>query len=494
MISFYHYFKKIVFSSLLFLSLFSSLSYSATKVFLVQLDDDTINPVTADYIIQAIDTASHANAQCLVIELDTPGGLLNSTRRIVKKILTADVPIVVYIAPNGSRAGSAGVFITYSAHIAAMAPATNIGAAHPVEIGRVPSGRKGDDWRKLRGLIDELRRQSSKAKKEGDKDDVSKKINNFKNDNDKIDGMDSSNIMQEKILNDTVAFIKTIAGYRGRNADWAIESVVKSASITAKEAIEKGVVDLIADNLYDLLVKIDGRIVNVGGRNIVLDTDRADIVRIGMSARQKFFNVLANPNIVYMLLTLGFLGLLFEVTHPGFGVPGILGIIFLVLAFYSMQALPVNYAGVALLVLGIGLLFAEAHAPGFGVFGVSGLVCLILGGMLLFDAADPVMRISKSVIYGVSVSLGGVILAIAYSVLRIKRMKVMGGKEGIVGAVGKAYSDISAGGDGKVFVHGELWNASSMEKVNKGDRIEVERIDGLKLYVRVLDKEEKSKQ
>jgi len=493
MIFFYHYFKKIVFSSLLFLSLSSSISYSATKVFLVQLDDDTINPVTADYIIQAIDAASHANAQCLVIELDTPGGLLNSTRRIVKKILTADIPIVVYIAPNGSRAGSAGVFITYSAHIAAMAPATNIGAAHPVEIGRRPPGRKEDDWRKLRRLIDELRKQNSKTNKKDDKDDVSEEINKIKNNDDKIDGMDS-NIMQEKILNDTVAFIKTIAGYRGRNADWAVESVVKSASITAKEAIEKGVVDLIADNLQDLLIKIDGRIVDVKGKDIVLDTDRADVVRIEMSARQKFFNVLANPNIAYLLLTLGFLGLLFEVTHPGFGVPGILGIIFLILAFYSMQTLPINYAGLALLVVGIGLLFAEAHAPGFGVFGISGLVCLILGSMLLFDAADPVMRISKSVIYGVSVSLGGLILGIAYSVLRIRRMKVMGGKEGIVGAIGEAYSDIPAGGDGKVFVHGELWNACSMEKVNKGDRIEVERIDGLKLYVRVLDKEEKSKE
>ncbi len=492
MIFFYHYFKKIIFSSLLFLSLFSSISYSAIKVFLVQLDDDTINPVTADYIIQAIDAASHANAQCLVIELDTPGGLLNSTRRIVKKILTSDIPIVVYIAPNGSRAGSAGVFITYSAHIAAMAPATNIGAAHPVEIGRRPPGRKENEWRQLRRLIDELRKQNT-TKKEDEKDGISEDRDDTKDNDDKMEDGDG-NVMQEKILNDTVAFIKTIAGYRGRNADWAVESVVKSASITAKEAIEKGVVDLIADNLQDLLIKIDGRVINVKGKDIVLDTDRADVVKIEMSARQKFFNVLANPNIAYLLLTLGFLGLLFEVTHPGFGVPGILGIIFLILAFYSMQTLPINYAGLALLVVGIGLLFAEAHVPGFGVFGISGLVCLILGSMLLFDAADPVMRISKSVIYGISVPLGGLIFGIAYSVLRIRRMKVMGGKEGIVGAIGEAYSDIPAGGDGKVFVHGELWDAYSIQKVNKGDRIEVERIDGLKLYVTVLDKGEKVKE
>jgi membrane-bound serine protease (ClpP class) len=486
-----HYKKRVIFFSTVFLcagsfllSLPSSHAVSSNRIRMIQLNDDTINPVTADYIVQAIDRAEQEKAQCLIIKMDTPGGLLNSTRMIVKKMLTAKVPVVVYIAPSGSRAGSAGVFITYASHIAAMAPSTNIGAAHPVQVGDGIS-RKTGEWRELKQMIDDLkeaeRLRGRETLQEGEEEA-----------GDKTEGMAppeeeikaDENPMESKILQDTVAFVKAIAKERNRNIDWGVDSVVKSASITSEEALAKGVVELIANSDEDLLQQLDGRVVAIDDRQITLQTKDAPVELIEMDQRQKFFNILANPNIAYMLLILGFYGLLFEVTHPGFGAPGILGIIFLILAFYSMQTLPTNYAGLALLVFGIILLIAEAFTPTFGVLTLGGLACMILGSMLLFESTDPVMRVSRSAIFAFSLTTAGITLFLMRSVLRAHRAKVQGGQEGLIGMVGEAKTDFTPGKKGKVFVHGELWNADSDERIQEGDEIIVEKVEGLTVKIK----------
>lgn len=453
-------------------------SLDKTRVNLIQLNDDTINPVTAEYIVDAIDTTTEEGVQCLIIKLDTPGGLLNSTRMIVKKMLASEVPIVVYIAPNGSRAGSAGVFITYASHIAAMAPSTNIGAAHPVQMG-MKGPKRPTDWQELKEMIEDLQKEQQGGEQEQGAGEESAE--------ESIEP--DADPMSSKILEDTVAFVKAIALERKRNVEWAIESVVKSKSITSDEAMEKKVVEIIAQSDEDLLAQLDGRIVTIGDQDITLQTKNAFINRMDMDPRQKFFNVLANPNIAYFLMILGFYGLLFEVTHPGFGVPGVLGIAFLILAFYSMQTLPTNYAGLALMILGIILLATEVYTPTFGILTLGGLACLILGSMLLFESVDPVMRVSKSAIYSFSLTTGAITLFLLYSVLHSQRAKVKGGQEGLVGEKGEVQKAISANQKGKVFVHGEIWNAVSDEPVKKGETVTVESVDGMMIKVKRISKE-----
>ncbi len=445
-------------AGLSFLFLENSFSLPQNKVQIIQLNDDTINPVTAEYVINAIDKAEADNAACLIIKLDTPGGLLSSTRLIVKKMLTAKVPVIVYIAPSGSRAGSAGVFITYASHVAAMAPSTNIGAAHPVKMGG--------------GWIPRRRNTPEKEKigKETTKDSEA-----LEPDDDP---------MENKIMQDTVAFIRAIAKERKRNEEWAVKSVTKSLSITDKDALEKGVIEIIAKNEQDLLAQLDGRTVIINGEEQILKTKGVSIEYLDMDARQKFFNILANPNIAYFLMILGFYGLLFEVTHPGFGVPGIMGIIFLILAFYSMQTLPTNYAGLALLILGLILLIAEAYIPGFGLLTLGGLVSLILGSMLLFESVDPIMRVSMAAIIAFSMTTAVITIFLIRLVIRSQRLKVHGGREGLIGEVGEAQTHLTAGKKGKVYAHGELWNAISSEVIKKGEEICIENVQGLTLIVK----------
>ncbi|OGX42735.1 MAG: hypothetical protein A3G91_02230 [Omnitrophica WOR_2 bacterium RIFCSPLOWO2_12_FULL_50_9] len=460
------------------------------KVHIIQLNDDTINPVTAEYIAKSIDKAYNENAGCLIIKLDTPGGLLSSTRLIVKKILASKIPVVVYIAPSGSRAGSAGVFIAYASHVAAMAPSTNIGAAHPVAMGW-ESSKKNGEWREMRELIEELR----EAKKEklaskdsgGPADEIKEDKPREEKPGKKIDEekiVSDEDPMSSKILQDTVAFIRAIAKERGRNIEWAVESVVKSASITDKEALEKGVVEIIAKDERDLIEQIDGRTIELEGKDVILHTKEASLEYVPMGSSQKFFNVLANPTIAYILMIIGFYGLLFEITHPGIGVPGVAGAIFLILAFYSMQTLPTNYAGLALLILGLVLLIAEAYTPAFGLLTLGGLVCMILGSMLLFESVDPIMRVSKSVIYAFSLTTAAITFFLLQSVIRTHRSKVHGGREGLIGSSGEAQTSLNPKQRGRVFIHGEIWNATSDEEIKKGEEVVVTDVTGLMLKVR----------
>ncbi len=422
---------KVVFFILLIL--FPSFLF-CKEVYVIKINGAAITPVTAEYIVHSIEISYKAKTECLIIELDTPGGLLDATRLIVKKILSAKLPIVVYIYPSGSRAGSAGVFITYASHIAAMAPSTNIGAAHPVRMGRTT--------------------------KEG------------------------KSIIDEKILQDTIAFIKSLAQKRNRNVKWAIKSVKESASLTATEALKNKVINIIATSEKDLLEKLNGRKVVVENRIRILNTKNASIKYIKMSFRQKLLNILANPNIAYILLMLGFYGLIFEVTHPGIGVPGIVGVICLTLAFFSLQVLPTNYAGLLLIILGIILFIAEVKVPGFGLLTLGGLVCMLLGSLLLFQSSEKIVKVSLMLIISFTLSTAIITIALVRAVIISHRRKVKTGKEGLIGEKGYAKTRIRPNSKAKVFIHGEIWDAVANEEIKKGGEIEVINVRKMILEVK----------
>ncbi len=392
----------------------------------------TINPATADYIGEGIRSATDRGANAVVIELDTPGGLLDSSKSIVKDILGAGVPVVVYVSPSGGGATSAGVFITMAADVAAMAPGTNIGAAHPV-------GGQGESF-------------------EGD--------------------------MGEKVENFAASLSRTIAQKRGRNVEWAEKAVRESVSITEQEAVELNVVDLIAPDLDDLLRQINGREVEVQGRTVVLVTEGAAIESIGMRLRQKVLDIVANPNVAYLLMMAGILGLYVEFTHPGVLFPGVTGAICLLLALTALQVLPINYSGLALIVLGVALLVGEAFLPSFGVLGIGGMVAFVLGSLLLFDTPDSTISVDPGIIAAVAVTLGGFILIVGWLVVRAQRKRPAGGAEGMIGEIGEVRRGPEASGKVKVFVHGEYWDAASDEPLVVGDAVEVVAVDGLRMRVR----------
>ena len=392
--------------------------------------DGGINPAVKDYIRDSIRRAREGNARALVIQLDTPGGLLSSTRSIVKDLLSAPLPVIVYVAPSGAGAGSAGVFITMAANVAAMAPGTNIGAAHPVAGG----------------------------------------------------GQEVKGVMGEKIENFTASFSETIAERRGRNTEFAIQAVRRSVSITDKEALEKRVVDIIAANLSDLLKQADGREVDVAGVKRVLDFDGVSVERFEMGLKLRVLNILADPNIAYLLMMAGILGLYMEFSNPGSLFPGIAGGIALLLALASFQVLPINYAGLLLIGLGMCLLVAEAFLPSFGILGISGVVSLGLGSLLLFDPRETDLTVDGAIVLAAVGTLSAFVLVVTWLVVKSQRRKATLGFEGLVGEVGEVRERLDL--RGKVFVHGEVWNAEGAEPLEPGDRIEVVAYDGMTLKVK----------
>jgi membrane-bound serine protease (ClpP class) len=392
--------------------------------------DGSINPAVDDFIRENIARAKTSGARALIIQLDTPGGLLESTRTIVKEMLGAQVPIIVYVAPSGAGAGSAGVFITMAAHIAAMAPGTNIGAAHPVAGG----------------------------------------------------GQEVKGVMGEKIENFTASFGETIARRRGRNAEWAVQAVRKSVAITEKEALAKKVIDIVARDLDDLLRQANGRKVDLDGRDVTLNLKNVRVVRIDMSLKQKILNAIANPNIAYLLLMAGILGLYMEFSHPGVFFPGVAGAICLLLAAASLQLLPFNYVGLILILLGIALLVGEAFMPSFGVLGVGGIVALTFGSLLLFDPESTGLAVDRSIVFTAAATVGSFVLIISYLVFQSQRSKPTLGFEGLIGEIGEARSVLAP--SGKIFVHGEYWNAEADGEVAAGDKVEVVGIAGMTLKVK----------
>lgn len=399
--------------------------------------DGTINPAVGEFVHESIARAEREGAPALLIELDTPGGLLQTTRVIVKDVLASPVPVIVYVAPSGAGAGSAGTFITMAGHVAAMAPGTSIGAAHPV-------GGQGQ----------------------------------------KIDGP-----MGDKIENFTTSFSEAIAKQRGRNVEWAAKAVRESVSVTADEAAKLHVVDVVAKDLDALIAMVKDRTVDVGGTKRPLDLGRvidADgRVRVrdyDMRLAQRVLNVLADPNIAYLLMMAGLLGLYIELTHPGFGLPGVVGGICLLLALTALHVLPVNYGGLALLLLGAAMLVAEAFLPTFGVLGVGGLVAFLIGSLFLFDRDGTGIAVDRSLVATVGGGVALVMLVIATLVVRSQRARVHGGSEGMIGEVGVVRRALAP--SGTVVVRGEHWNAVSEAPVAPGASVEVVSVDGLTLRVR----------
>jgi membrane-bound serine protease (ClpP class) len=391
--------------------------------------DGGINPAVDDFIRESIERARARGSKALIVQLDTPGGLLTSTRSIVKEILGAPVPVIVYVAPSGSGAGSAGVFITLAAHVAAMAPGTNIGAAHPVAGG----------------------------------------------------GQEVKGVMGEKIENFTASFSEAIAQKRGRNTEWAIQAVRRSVSITEKEALAKNVIDVVAKDIDDLLRQADGKKVEVGDRFQTLALKDARVERFEMGLRQKIINTLSDPNIAYLLLMAGILGLYMEFSNPGVVFPGVAGAIALLLALASFQIIPINYAGLILILLGVALLTGEAFVPSFGVLGIGGAISLALGSLLLFDTESSDLVVDRSIVFTAVATLSALMVVLGYLVFKSQRRKPTLGLEGLIGEIGDVRVTLNP--TGKIFVHGEYWNAEGDGEIAAGEKVRVVGFDGMCLKV-----------
>jgi membrane-bound serine protease (ClpP class) len=409
--------------------------FAKNKVVVIDVDGG-IGPAIADYLESGIRYAEEEKAEALVVRLNTPGGLLETTRDIVEDIMEAKVPVIVYVAPGGSRAGSAGVFITLAGHIAAMAPGTNIGAAHPV-------GMDGD-------------------------------------------GGDSTDVMYGKVTNDAAAFVRTIAQNRGKNVEWAERAVRESVSATEKEALELGVIDFISQSLEVLLDQCHGMHVEIDGKSRVLDTKNAEIELKAMNWREELLFVLTNPNIAYILLMLGVYGIFFELYHPGSIFPGSVGAIAIILGAYSMQMLPINYAGVALILAGLVLFLLEVYITSYGLLSIGGIVSLTLGSVMLIDSPFEFMEISMGLIITVVVLTALFFLVIGGIGIRAQFRKPASGISAMIGERGTVIEDIRMGGFGNVRVHGEIWRASADTDIQTGEKVEVVEVKGLKIKVRIV--------
>lgn len=406
------------------------MSYSS--VFKITIDA-AIHPITSEYILNTIDRAEEANADLIIIVLNTPGGLDTSMREIIERILSSEVPVAAYVSPNGARAASAGFFISVACDLFIMAPGTNTGAAHPVGVS--------------------------------------------------MTGQQMDETMAEKVTNDAASYIKTIAEKRGRNTKMAEDAVRQSLSYTETEALEGDLIDLIAQDIPQIIDFFDGKTIKrFDGEEHLLELRGEQVIDIPMSARQKFLLTISNPNLAYILLMLGLLGLYFEFSNPGAILPGVLGGISLLLAIFSFQILPINYVGLILILLAIGLFILEIKIQSYGILSVGGIIAMVIGSIMLIDAPIPELRPSLKFIIPVAVGLSLIFLFLVIIAVRAHAKKVTTGKEGLVGEIGIAQSDLSP--KGKVFVHGEIWNAEADEDIPKGTDVKVvEVLKNLKIKV-----------
>lgn len=391
--------------------------------------EGVINPVAAEYVHDALASAQSSGAQALILKLDTPGGLDTSMRLIVKDMTASPLPVIVFVAPSGGRAASAGVFITMAAHVAVMAPGTNIGAAHPVAMG----------------------------------------------------GGEMDSTMKEKVENDSVAYIKSIAEQHGRNVAWAEEAVRKSVSVTEQEALKLKIIDLVAEDIPALLKQLNGRKIAVPNGSMTLATEPTTLREFPMGIRLELLKALSDPNIAYLLMTIGTIGILAELYNPGAILPGVVGAISLILAFYSLQSLPINYAGVLLLILGIVFFILEATVTSYGLLAIGGVVSMTFGSLMLIKSDAEFFQISWAVIIPVIITTAAVSLFIVGMGVRAMRRPPQTGSEGMIGAIGIAKTALRP--DGKVSIHGELWDAVSDVPTEPGTSAKVLRVEGLTLHV-----------
>ncbi|HUV50489.1 MAG TPA: nodulation protein NfeD [Anaerolineae bacterium] len=419
----YKFFIIILSALLLF---FSANAFSGENEIYIIKASGAVSPATADFLKQGIKKASDNNVSCVIIELDTPGGLAESMRDIVMAILASRVPVVVYVSPGGARAASAGVMITMAADIAAMAPGTNIGAAHPVGAG----GKKIDKT------------------------------------------------MSEKVVNDMVAQARSVANKRGRNADWVEKAIRESVSVTETVALKQNIIDIVAKDMDDLIKQINGRKIKDKG---VINLDNPTRKILEENIRTKILKIISDPNIAYILMMLGLAGIYFELSHPGAIFPGVIGAIAIILAFFSFQTLPVNYAGILLIILALIFFIMEMKIASYGLLSVAGVTSLFLGSLMLFENTSPELRVSWHVFLPTIVMVSGFFVTLASLVFKAQVSKPKTGAKGLVGEIGVVKEDIMP--EGKVFVHGELWNATSKNRISKGTRVRVIKVVNLILDV-----------
>lgn len=407
-----------------------------------------ISPATADYLHRAMEDASAEGAQLVILHMDTPGGLDLAMRKIIQDILASPIPVVTYVSPNGSRAASAGTYIMYASHVAAMAPATNLGSATPVQI--IPAGLPSTPGKPSR---------EDQEKPPAVKDDA----------------------MTHKIINDAVAYIRGLAELRGRNADWAEKAVREAANLNARSALKQGVIDLVATDMSDLLKQLNGRTVNVLGQDMTLNTEGLLLTHVEPDWRSEFLAIITDPNVAYILMLIGIYGLIFEFSNPGAFVPGITGAICLLLALFAFQVLPINYAGLALILLGVTLMVGEAFAPSFGALGIGGVIAFVIGSVILIDTDIPGYGISLPLIGAFALFSAALFAIVIGMAIKSRRRQVVTGQEEMQGSLAEVLEDFT--GNGRVRAHSELWKAQSEIALHKGQQVRIIGIDGLTLQV-----------
>ena len=442
------------------------------EVWLLDLNGP-VGPASADYLLRGFANAEQAGAIAVILRMDTPGGLDTAMRDIIHGILASNIPVIGYVAPQGSRAASAGTYILYACHIAAMAPATNLGAATPVQIGGSNPGLPGMEEPPAKEKESEPEPQS--ATNEGDKasDDVKSSPAQRAPSN--------SDAMRNKVVNDARAYIRGLAELRGRNADWAEMAVSEAATLTASEALEKNVIDLVAVDTDDLLTALNGRPVSVGEATINLDTSNVTLRLIEPDWRTRFLNVITNPNVAFILMMVGIYGLILEFSNPGIGAGGVVGAICLLLALYALQLLPISYSALALMLLGLGLMMAEALTPSFGLFGVGGIIAFIFGAIMLMDTDVPGFQIALPLILAFAVVTAGLLILLVGLLLKTRHQPAVSGIDTLLGQEA-VVTEIRDNGI-QIKVQGEIWSASSDQTLAVGDTVRINSVSGLLLEV-----------
>ena len=435
----------------------NSVSANTTGKSIIQLTiADVIGPATADYVERSLHAAQEQQAELVIIRLDTPGGLDLSMRSIIKNISNSSVPVVTFVAPTGARAASAGTYILYASHVAAMAPGTNLGAATPVQIGGVPMPAN-----------------------DGNKKDKPQ---------DKAPASD----MQRKIINDAVAYIQSLAELHGRNKQWAEKAVLEGPSLPATEALKLHVIDIMATGTADLLKQLQGRPVKVQGYPRTLNTDNLSVTQLEPDWRNRFLSVITNPNIAYILMLLGIYGLILEFSNPGSIVPGTIGAICLLLALYSFQSLPINYAGFALILLGVALMVGEAFEPSFGMLGIGGVIAFVIGSIILIDTTVPGFGIDISLIAAFAVSSALIFIFVVGIAIKARRRPVVSGLDELINAEAIVINDFAQ--QGSVSIHSETWKAQTATPLHKGQRVRVTGNKGLTLTVEPMETNSQEKE